>query len=767
VKIQRLLPFALALGTALAVSPAWPQTPPPSAPTVPPVVLEKPHYKIPKITTPIKIDGVLEDGEWSQALKIDVNVELKYAANSLAPVTTICYLAYDDKNLYAAFRANDPDPSKIRANLTDRDTAFRDDFVGLIFDTFNDERRGYELFVNPLGVQMDLALDETKQDNNNEEDPNWDTLWNSAGKIDDKGYVVEMAIPFSSLRFQRSQGEQTWGLVPYRSYPRSFKHQIVSLPTDPNNDCLVCQIPKVTGFEGATPGKNIELDPTATAHRTDERPDFPGGPIKGGKATGDLGITARWGITPNLTLSGAVNPDFSQVEADVAQLDVNTRFALFYPEKRPFFLEGAGFFDSPFNVVHTRTVAAPDWGVKLTGKEGQNAVGLFVAEDSLTNLLLPGSHASDAETLDTHTTDAALRYRRDLGATATLGGVVTHRGGDGGDAYHSDLYGIDGRWRPTASDVYTFQALRSNTRYPGAFATDFGLPRGTLDGSAERFTYNHSSRNWNWYARAEDVGREFRADLGFLPQVGYSSGIAGLERVWWSTQPGAWYSNITAGGDWNETRQYDGTVLQLYKEGYVIVRGPLQSIYQVTRGAQDRFWNGRTFHEKYTNFFFDLHPSGSLNVTLNASQADSIDFVHTRATDLLRLTPSVGLNVGRHLRLQLDHDLQREEIDGKKLLQTDISQMALVYQLNIRTFFRAILQYTDLQFSRLYTDPAPAERDKHLFSQLLFSYKLNPQTVFFLGYSDNQLGGQLGQDVTALTRSDRTVFAKIGYALVF
>jgi len=764
VTLLRLL-LALALAGAVpSAPPAAAQTPspaPPAAGAKP--AFEKPHYRIPKITTPIKIDGVLDDEAWSHALKIDVNVELKPAANAPAPVTTVCYLAYDDRNLYAAFRANDPDPSQIRANVSDRDTPFRDDFVGLIFDTFNDERRGYELFVNPLGVQMDLALDETKENNQNEEDLSFDTLWSSAGRIDDKGYVVEMAIPFSSLRFQRSQGEQTWGLTPYRNYPRSLRHQIVGSPLDPNNDCLVCQIPKVTGFAGATPGKNIELDPTATAHRTDTRPDFPSGPLKNGKATEDLGLTARWGVTPNLTLSGAVNPDFSQVEADVAQLDVNTKFALFYPEKRPLFLEGASFFETPFNLVHTRTVADPSWGLKLTGKEGANGIGLFVSEDRTTNLLLPGSLASSTATLDENSTDAALRYRRDVGSNATLGGIVTHRGG--GD-YHSDLFGIDGRWRPTASDVFTLQGLRSSTAYPDSFATAQGLPHGTLDGDAERATYNHTSRNWNWAAKVENVDPDFRADLGFLPQVGYSQGAGGLEHVWWSPNPRAWYSQFTFGGDWNEVRQSDGIVLERDQEGYAILRGPLQSVYQLNVVRRQRYWNGRTFPEKMATLYWELHPIGSVNLALTVTRGDAIDFAHTRATDLLRLTPSVGLNLGRHVQLQLDHDRQREEVAGKKLLETDISQMTLVYQLNIRTFFRAILQYTDLQFTDLYTAPAPAERDKHLFSQLLFSYKLNPQTVFFLGYSDDQLGGQLGQDITALTRADRTVFVKLGYALV-
>jgi hypothetical protein len=748
---------ALAAGTT-AGAPAPAQTP--QTPQTPSAI-EKPHYQIPRVTTPIKIDGVLDDAAWNEALKVDVNVEMDPGKNTPAPVTTVAYLAYDDKNLYAGFRANDPDPSQIRANLSDRDTSFRDDFVGLIFDTFNDERRGYELFVNPLGVQMDIALDETKEDN--EEDPAWDALWVSAGQIDGNGYVVEMAIPFSSLRFQRSQGEQTWGLAPFRSYPRSLRHQISAMPTNPNDNCLICQVPKVTGFAGATPGRNLELDPTATAHRTDLRRDFPAGPIDTGKTDSDLGLTARWGITPNLTLSGAVNPDFSQVEADVAQLDVNTQFALFYPEKRPFFLEGADLFDTPFDVIHTRNVADPSWGVKLTGKEGANGIGLFVAEDDTTNLLLPGSLSSDAATLDLHTTDAALRYRRDLGRTATVGGVLTHRGG--GD-YQSDLYGIDGRWRPTASDTVTVHGLQARTEYPAPFAAAFNLPRGTLDGSALRGAYNHNDRHWSWYARYEDVDPDFRADLGFMPKVGYSFGNAGLEHTWWSEGRHAWYTSITYGGDWDETQQFDGVLLEKEWETWVSLKGPWQSYTMVDTGWRDRYWNGRTFNEKFTHFYTEARPSGAFNLSFGATVGDTIDFAHTRAGDLLRLTPSVGYNFGRHLRLQLDHDLQRVDVGRKKLLEANITQMQTVYQLNIRTFFRAILQYTDLEFTDLFTAPDPAHRDKHLFSQLLFSYKLNPQTVFFLGYSDNQLGGQAGPERLDLTRADRTVFLKIGYALV-
>jgi hypothetical protein len=763
------LAFGCAAALGLASASAQPAPPPQETQeTAPAERPPKPHYRIPRISTPIKIDGVLDDPAWTEALAIDVNNEFDPGRNVPAPVTTIAYLAYDDDNLYAGFRANAPDPEAIRAHLTDRDSAFSDDFVGLILDTFNDERRGYEFFVNPLGVQMDLSLNEMTEP---EEDTAWDAIWDSAGRIDDQGYVVEMAIPFSSLRFQSTSEEQTWGIGPFRSHKRSLRHQIASTYQAPDDNCFVCQSPKVTGFEGIKPGLNLELDPTLTGQRTDSRSDFPDGSLEDGDEKADVGLTARWGITPNLTLSGAVNPDFSQVEADAVELNVDTQFAIFFPEKRPFFLEAADFFQTPFTAVYTRTVADPRWGAKLTGKVGKNAIGFFVAEDDETNLLLPGDQFSrtaslqDAQNRDVRTTDAALRFRRDVGTGSTIGALLTHR--EGGD-YLNSVGGIDGRWRPRASDVVTAQALSSRTEYPDGFAGDFGLPLGRLEGSALSAAYDHTDRNWNWYARWEDVDDEFRGDLGFIPQVGYEFANAGLERTWWAAGRDSWYSNFTLGSDWDQTDAEDGTVLAKETELYVRLRGPWQSLYLLDQAWRHRFWNGVTFREKYTLFTADLRPSASLGLSLLAQVGDTIDFAHTRPGDLLRIRPTISYNFGRHLRASLDHDLQQVDVQGGELLELNISQLRAVYQINIRMFVRAILQYTDQEINRaLYTAAAVPEDEEHLFTQLLFSYKLNPTTVLFLGYSDNQVGGvDADGRVIDLTRADRTFFFKVGYALV-
>ena len=299
VRSARYSVLALALGCAAArlaprhVAQATPPPQPPQEEAAPAERPPKPHYRLPRISTPIKIDGVLDDPAWREALTIDVNNEFDPRRNVAAPVTTICYLAYDDDNLYAGFRANAPDPEAIRAHLSDRDNAFRDDFVGLILDTFNDERRGYEFFVDPLTSDMDLSLNEMTE-------PEEDTVWTRSGLgrphrrpglCGGDGHPVQLApLPEHERRADL-------GIGPFRSHKRSLRHQIASTYQAPDDGCFVCQSPKVTGFEGIKPGLNLELDPTLTGQRTDRRRFSQAGTWSRNEQ-GDLGLTARWESLP-------------------------------------------------------------------------------------------------------------------------------------------------------------------------------------------------------------------------------------------------------------------------------------------------------------------------------------------------------------------------------------------------------------------------------------------------------------------------------------
>ena len=712
-------------------------------------------YEIRRATSAITVDGVLDEPAWRDAAVLRLEYETRPAENEPPPVETEVLITYDERRFYAAFRAFDPEPSAIRAHLQDRDTIFNDDLVGIKLDPFNDERRAFQFFVNPLGVQFDSLEDEVSGN----EDLSWDVIWSSRGRITEQGYVVEIAVPFHQLRFPREGGVQTWGFDAVRFHPRDQTRRIALQPVDRNIACQLCQMSKVRGVEGITPGRNLELVPTITSGRTDEREDFPTGPLSEGSVDSEVGFTGRWGMTPNLTLNVALNPDFSQVEADAAQLDVNNRFALFFPEKRPFFLEGADFFSTPFDVVFTRTVADPSWGAKLTGKQGPHAMGVFVARDEITNLIFPGSTGSDGTSLDLETTDAVVRYRRDLGDSSALGVLLTSREGDG---YSNQVAGIDGLWRPTESDTIRFQGLTSRSEYPADLAAEFEQPDGSFSDEALKVRYGHNARTWDWWAEYSDVGQGFRADMGFMPRGEYTFLQGGLRRTWWGEEDD-WFTEIRLGGDWDLTEDQSGRMLEEEIEVNLDVSGPQQSHLFLGVGTRDQFFDGVTFENmSFFNSWFEVRPTGDLWLGLFVGGGDAIDFANTRRGKRLFLEPDLSLNLGLRLRATLEHDFQRFEVDEGELFEANLTQLRLVYQFNVRTFVRTILQYRSIERDpALYVDEVDAKTER-LFTQLLFSYKLNPQTVLFVGYA----GNREGDESVDLTESNRTLFFKFGYAFV-
>lgn len=713
---------------------------------------ERPTHRVPRVEGVIRVDAVLDETLWQQALVLEPRLEVRPGENIPAPVRTEVLIAYGAEALYVAFKAYDPHPEMIRARLSDRDNTFDDDWVGIVLDTFNDQRRWVDLVVNPLGVQADLT------ESGEGEDLAWDTIWASAGRITPEGYVVEIAVPFSSLRFQRAPGDQVWGFDALRSWPRDVDHRIGLFPRDRSNNCYMCQAHRLIGFAGASPGRNVELDPTFAATVTQEREAFPDGPMVQRDRKRDLGLTGAWGVTPNLTLGGAINPDFSQVEADAAQLDINTQFALFYPEKRPFFLEGADLFSTRLNVVHTRTVADPDWGIKLTGKEGANAVGVFVARDNITNLLLPGSEWSEATSLDRPVDAAALRYRRDVGESSTLGVLATDREGGG---YFNRVAGIDGVLRVTAKDKIRFQALGSRTAYDGEVPEDFGAPDDTFGGSAIDFLYSHDTRSLDWYAAYKKVTRGFRADLGYMPQVGYDY----LDLGWgytWNHAPGYWYNSLNVGSGYEEKRNQQGGMLHRAYTLWASYQGPYQQHSSFNAFVGRRSYRGAEFTDRHFSGCYGIRPVADLWLHLYWEAGDSVDYANARPGKVLTLGPTIDYRLGRHVSATFNHSHQRLDVNGERLYRADVSELRLVYQLNHRAFVRAIVQRYDYRRNTGMYKAAIDPQEQHLFSQLLFSYKVNPRTVLFLGYSDNYRG----TSEVSLTQANRTLFFKLGYAWV-
>jgi len=710
-------------------------------------------FTIKKTESRIKIDGVINEREWKDAIMIEVNNEIMPGENILAPVRTECFMVYTDSVFYVAFKAYDEKPSKIRAHLSDRDNMWRDDIVGVILDTFNDENRAFAFFSNPLGVQAD----EIYSNGGSYEDDSWDAIWDSAGKITDFGYVVEIAIPFSSLQFQSSHVEQIWGFAPLRIYSRSKRHQISSFKHNRDNDCLICQFLKLKGFKSISSGKNIELDPTITGFRTDEREDFPDGSLKKLDSAFEFGISGKWGFTNNLTLSAAINPDFSQVEADSAQLDINTQFALYYQEKRPFFLEGNDFFDTPFNVVYTRTVANPEWGMKLTGKDGKNTIGLFVTQDATTNLIFPGSEDSDSTHINQKSYSNVLRYRRDIGKASTLGVLITDREGDD---YHNRIGGIDGLLRITESDKVYFQVLGSNTLYPSEIAKDYNQNENSFSGSAIKLRYFRQKRSYSWRAGYSSLSRDFRADIGFIPQVDVRGYFVGAGYTFWGKEK-SFFSQIEIGGDFSQEEDYDGNLLEREGEIELGCQGPMQSFLWINLTKRRKVFRGIHFDQNRQHIQFNIKPSGSISFYTHISIGDEIDYANVRAGKKIVVMPEINYNIGKHFRLTLSHSYNKLKIKGTELFLAKLFQVRLVYHINKRIFLRGIIQHTHIKRNiELYNFEVDPVYEK-LFTQFLFSYKLNPRTVLFLGYTDNYMGYE---DIR-LTQSNRTFFMKIGYAL--
>ena len=761
--------WVLALLAVLAAAPAGalPMIQPPSAaepaPALPPAGPSggpRATYTVDPVDPQagdIRVDGRLDEAAWSGAPTFTLDYETFPGDNVAPPVATELWITHDEDHLYVGVRAHDPDPTKIRARLRDRDAAFQDDFVGVVLDTFNDERRAFEFFVNPLGVQMDLV----QNDVTGNEDDSWDTLWDSAGRVTETGYEVEMAIPFSSLRFAQGEGAKTWGIDALRVWPRDQRTRIGLNPLPRGRNCYLCHASKLRGFAGVSPGKNLEIVPTLTANDRAFRSG--GGERFDGSDDQELGVTAHWGVTPGTTLSGTVNPDFSQIEADAAQLAVNTQFALFYPEKRPFFLEGADLFDTRINAVYTRTIADPAWGAKVTGKSGKSAYGAIVAEDERTNLLIPGSQGSQLLSLDRENTSSILRYRRDLsGEGSAIGGLLTSRSGSG---YHNHLGGLDALFRWNGGDAFRFELLGSDTEYPEAIRDRAGQgERGGLQGHAARVALQRQREGWMAVGVYNDVSEDFRADLGFIPQAGYRTGFGMAEKYWYGEEEGRWWNRITAGVETTWTYDQEGEPLQNQVAPYFSIRGPRQSFLNAYVGIGPSWFEGQEFDRNFLVLYGEVQATPNVYLSLDSRVGEEIDYANARGGDIVRLIPRGRFDLGRHLRVNLSHNHESLDVDGGRLYTANLTDLRATYQINVRTFVRVVSQYYDLERDpSLYRFETEAQTNE-LFNQFLFSYKVNPQTVLFLGYADDYQG--FARSLDELDQTGRTLFLKIGYAIV-
>ncbi|MEX0963180.1 MAG: DUF5916 domain-containing protein [Pseudohongiellaceae bacterium] len=712
----------------------------------------KSRFSIPRVTTEPRIDGQIDPGEWSQATRIAVNIETDPSDNIRAEVEAEALLMEDGEVLYVAFIALDPEPEQIRAFYRDRDSMWNDDWVGIVLDTFNDERRAFEFFANPYGVQADAIQD----DINDNEDASWNAIWDSAGQINEDGYIVEMAIPVKQLRFTPSDSTQTWGIDLVRNYPRDRRTRIANNRRDRNISCYICQLSKADGFANLSSSRNLQIIPTLTSSAVENRnPAI--GDWESEAIDPEASLDVRWGISQDIYLNATLNPDFSQVEADSAQLDINNTFSLFFPERRTFFLDGADYFDTFENLVHTRNISDPDYGLKLTGKNGGHTYALLTANDVSTSFLIPRSLGSSVASLEDIESKVAIgRYRFDIFENSTIGALVTDRSADG---YSNRVSSIDAVLRPSDQDAISIQTMHSSSNYPTLIQGQYGQAS-SLSDSSHRVEYRHNDEFWDWRLGYTDMGDDFRADLGFVNRVDFKFVVATVGHTW-RGESDDFFNRIRIALDYDRTEDQSGLQLEEEFEVFVNMNGPQQSFLNGLFGGSETYWNGKYFDEQFNQVVIGFTPHANLSLSTLIRIEDVVDFANTRLGRSTRYGPSINYRWGKHLELELDHTLQQFDVEGGRLFTANLTDLKSTYQFSARSFLRFTLQYTDNKRNQdLYLSPVQA-RSKQLTTQLLYSYRVSAATRFFIGYSD---AGFQNDAFDSIEKINRTIFAKFSYA---
>lgn len=706
----------------------------------------------------IVVDGVMDEPVWQHATKMQLKYENNPGEGIAASVKTDIYFYENGESFNVAIVAYDPDPQAIRASLRDRDALWNDDNVGIIIDTFNDQRSGYEFFVNPLGAQADMRMDDT---NGWDEDDSWDAIWDSAGKITDIGYVVEMSIPFAALRFPEVDGQLTWNVAGWRNYPRDVRKQMATYQRDRNIKCNLCQFDQLVGFNNIKASNNFQLTPTLTLSRQDEKKELPGD-WQNGDTEVEPGLDIRWGITQDMVMNATINPDFSQVEADAGQLDVNNTYSLFYPEKRPFFLDGASYFDtSNFNFVHTRNIAEPDVGVKLTGKTKQHSYGLMVANDNNTSFLMPGNSRSDIATLNDESDILVARYKIDVGERNDVGVLVTNREATG---YQNALVSIDGNYWFSQSDSLRYQIARSESDNPTEVQEDFDVEQ-EQQGNAFSLAYAHQTRDYSVRANYTNVAEDFRADLGFQSQANFEKIMLGGNQTWYGSEEDT-LTQWGYFGDWDKTYDQDGKMLEQEYEIFVEAEGPMQMYANLGFIHREKFFNGEYFIENQARSYARFTPVSVLKLQFFTRFGKQIDYANTRLGDAFNFETTATWDANKHINVDFSHNYSQLEIDSKRLFTANQLDIRFGYQFDMRSILKLVVQYTDIEREAdmySYKDIAdrPDQTNRRFSTQLIYSYKINPQTLFFVGYSD---GGFQDDNLAEIKRDQRTVFTKFSYA---
>jgi hypothetical protein len=655
----------------------------------------RPELRAHRASVPPKLDGVLDDQLWTlPPVPAEAWVSYNPLRGEPQQQRTVVWIGYDEDALYFAFRAYDAEPNRIRTTITRRDNAWSDDWVAVSLDSSKAGQVAYHMFVNPSGMQMDAL-----QTSNEDQAPDW--IWQSAGKIDEEGYVVEMRVPLESLRF-KGGADVAMGVMFFRRNSRlGISWSWPEMP--PGKWVFESHVPVVFGT--LKQPRLLEVIPSATLSGNQARPA--GGTWSNAVSKGNIGASVKYGITSSITLDATVNPDFSQVESDAFQVEVNQRFPTFFSEKRPFFMEGMGLFnlagtggDSTMRTaVHTRRIVEPGVGVKLTGTAGRQTFAML----SSTDQSLPG---------DPQRYFTVGRGLRNFGNGQYVGALVT-------DTEHLRSHN-----RVAAADFS--MRLGNQFRYFGAlmFTDSSNLAGEVKDGLGAQVGYGYNTRRFTVAGHVEHFDRGFQMDTAFINRVGVTrTWQYGEVQFYPDEKRHPWIKRVApfVWGTYAKDRVQDGT------DPFILpgIR------FNFTRAGNLRLDIGRG-RETFAGQRFVVarnHIDGGVQILRWLNVGGSFDqgagIFYDPANPFAGTNKSRRLNVGLQPNSKLSHSVGYQYVEferesGEKVFDVHVVNVRNTYQFNSQFLVRAIAQY-DSSRRRVLTD-------------LLASWELVPGTVVHAGY---------------------------------
>jgi hypothetical protein len=759
--------------------------------------------RIPRFHAKPIIDGKLDDPVWGAAAVFRDFHQIRPGDNSKASKQTEALLGYDADNLYIAFRAYD-DPGKVMATIARRDEIFDDDNVTVLLDTFNDSRKAYKLSFNPYGIQADSIMVE-----GGGEDRSIDILMTSKGVVGEDGYTVEVAIPFKSISYVAERGK-LWGVHFFRTIKRLDNEMDSWMPISRDVSGTLSQAGHITGIENLPTARTLDLIPTLTFTEQGRRvrsfaPSQPGvgnsfadaGRLLNQPVHAELGLTAKFRLTPTSVIDFALNPDYADVEADQAVIVANQRFPIFFAEKRPFFLEGRDIFQTPLQAVHTRAIVDPDLALKFTGKEGRANFGFLYASDNA-----PGNFGASERTdprnsrfLDKNSYIGIARVKYDVGRESSLGGIFT--------AYKfvdrfNYVGGADGRFRIDPQTTFSFQVLGTTTR--GQFydpESDSNVYR-RAQGLGYFWNLNRSGRYFGFNVGGSGRTRDYRADVGFTRRTDTN---AENFSAYYTSEPKpkatliSWnvYNSSSINFDWRARTQgwsnYSGLGLSLKHQTYLSLSfergyerlfeeefGPKRTASQPgtffgndperSAGRRGIYLSGGTTPNAKYGFYSSLgYTSGGFDYDYGAGPR------YPRVSPAALADPNATIDPGPGKSLDASFSFLFRPVEslstsfdyvksrftrndtGLTAYDDNIFSARVTYQ-----FSRSIFARAKVDYGTLYS---------YANGQYLVGWTPRPGTSVYLGYNDNQsyngYSPFTGQFEPGFRRNGRTAFLKISY----